>query len=187
MLERGRKLALLSSIQDCPNIFLVGFMAAGKSTVGPLLSRALNREFFDLDLLVMQKEKMSLSEIFYQKGLEYFRTLEALSLKEICRDSQQIIALGGGTLLSEENRNVVRASGVSVYLRYRLETLTERLCSGSHFESRPLLRASNEKDRLLRIQSLYEVRQPIYEEAEIVVDSDGKSPDQIMEEIKKWI
>src|ERR1044072_7245880 len=122
-------------------IFLVGFMGAGKTTVGRVLARKLKRNFFDLDSVIELREGKSIQQIFSDLGEPEFRRIEREAIQS-CRELKNaVIALGGGAYIPEENRNALGVIGITVWLDCPLEICLERL-SGD--ESRPLLGAEVE-------------------------------------------
>ena len=97
-------------------LILTGFMGTGKTKIGEIVAKKLGWQFYDLDRLIEQKEQMSIAEIFRKKGEEYFRRKESLVLKEICEIKQTVLATGGGSLLSSENRQLAGKSGLVLCL-----------------------------------------------------------------------
>jgi 3-dehydroquinate synthase len=120
-----------------PHIFLYGPPGTGKSTVGRLLARNLKLPFVDLDRVVESNAGMSIPQIMGQQGEESFRDLETFALKKVLKQSESVIALGGGALLRNENRNLVETHGKVILLMAKLETLFKRLNESSR--QRPLL------------------------------------------------
>ena len=155
-------------------IYLVGFMGAGKSTVGRELSLKLHWPFLDLDTEIEKSEKLPVREIFAQFGEPHFRQLEREHLQRISGTPQAIIALGGGAYVDAANRAVVDATGVAVWLETSFETVKERVRPDG---SRPLL-ADPTKARQLHSERL-----PSYRLARIHVLTDNRLPDAIAEEI----
>ncbi len=156
-------------------LYLTGFMGSGKSTVGSILAEQLGVQGVDTDRLIEEQEKMSISEIFGTYGEEYFRSLETDLLKELPDDNILIIT-GGGMVLKPENRRWMKENGVVIYLRCEMDEIKRRL---QHDTSRPLLSGK----RIREIQSVFDERKGLYEEAEIIVDTTGKKPDFIAREI----
>lgn len=156
------------------HVYLVGFMASGKSTVGPLLAARMNRTFQDLDDLIEKEQRMTISEIFALKGEAYFRRVESRLLAQTAQLEPSVIGLGGGTFSSELNRAVVAEHGISVWLRIPF-ALAQTRCSG--ISTRPLA-----KDPA-RFKALFDLRQTHYCQARIWVDVEGKVPSRIVGEI----
>ena len=152
------------------NIFLVGMMGAGKTTVGKALAHRMRREFVDTDRVLVDRTGVAVATVFEIEGEEGFRKRETAVLREVCEHDDQVIATGGGIVLCEENRHVMRESGTVVYLRARLESLWERT---RHDTTRPLLATPNPKGRLTE---LLKQREPLYREvAHVIVDSGPQS------------
>jgi shikimate kinase len=164
-----------------PTIILIGFMGGGKSTVGQLVARALGREFVDTDLLVQRQARMDVNEIFLHEGEEGFRRREAAAIDRAIAIPGRVIAVGGGAVLSAENRTALKQAGLLVYLRATPETLAGRLVGVT---DRPLLGSG---DRVGRIRDLLVARGPIYETAgDLLVDTDRQSPEQSAGEVLEW-
>jgi len=152
------------------NIFLVGMMGAGKTTVGRALATRMKREFVDTDRLLVDRTGVAVAIVFEIEGEEGFRRRESAILREVCEQDERVVATGGGIVLAEENLQVMRESGTVVYLRARLESLWERTRQDS---SRPLLATPNPRERL---SELLKQREPLYRAAaHIVVDSGPQS------------
>ena len=162
-------------------IFLTGFMAAGKTTVGRLVANGLGREFVDIDELVVRGAGMAVPEIFRREGEDSFRRRESGAIDDAVRFPARVIAVGGGAVLSADNRTVLKQAGYLVYLRATPETLGGRLADDS---DRPLL---NVPDRVGRIRDLLVARGPIYETAgDLTVDTDQTSPEQAADKVVRW-
>ena len=128
-------------------IYLVGFMGAGKTSVGRRLSELLDWTFMDLDVEIERREGLSIREIFESMGEPRFREIERAELEKAGRLNRAVVALGGGTFCTPENRSIVRASGVSVWLDLPIETLYRR-CSEE--TRRPLFTTLEEMKALLK-------------------------------------
>lgn len=143
------------------NIVLIGMMGCGKSTCGRLLQQALGMPLVDTDQLIEAREGMTVSDIFAQKGEPYFRDLETAVTRELSQRSGIIIATGGGLPMREENRALLRASGLVVFLNRP----AEQIFDGSDLEDRPLaqqgkadfLRRFQERTPLYRAAAHYEI------------------------------
>lgn len=155
-------------------IYLVGFMGAGKSTVGRELSGQLQRPFFDLDAEIERAEGCSVAEIFSRFGEPLFRQLESDHLRRLSTQPHSIVALGGGAYLDPANRRVVDETGVVVWLDASLSSIRERVQPDG---SRPLL-ANPEQ-----VEKLYASRLPFYKLARIHVVTDNRLPGAIAQEI----
>jgi shikimate kinase len=158
------------------NIVLVGFMLVGKSTVGRRLASEMGWAFVDSDHQIEQSEGMSIAEIFEQRGEPYFREAESEMIANIMRGQSQIVSTGGGAVLAEKNRDVLMAGGFVVALKASRQTLVDRARGDI---ARPLLGGDAEE----KIDRLLEQRKDAYEFAELKIDTDYKSVDQIVVEI----
>lgn len=160
------------------NIFLIGFMGVGKSTISAALKETFAMDVVEMDEIIAKRNGMSISEIFEFHGEEYFRNEETNLLKECQNKKNQIISCGGGVAMRQVNVDEMRKSGKIVLLTASPDTILERV-SSSH--DRPLL--ENNKT-IEHITSLMEAREPAYQNAaDIVINTDGKSAYEICEEI----
>ena len=158
-----------------PRVYLTGFMASGKSTVGPLVADALGYKFLDLDWLVVVRTGKSIPEIFAEGGAGAFREAEAEALAESTRSEKHVIATGGGTLVQERMMTLARASGPVVWMRVSPETVARRVGSAG---DRPMLWGDDGRPLAgeplrARIAELLERRQPAYARADLAVDANG--------------
>lgn len=152
------------------NLFLVGLMGAGKTTVGRLLAKHYGCGFFDSDHEIEAHTGVKIPVIFEIEGEAGFRKREEAAIAELTALSGVVLATGGGAVLSPNNRDRLRKNGVVVYLRGTPEHLYERT---RHDRSRPLLQTENP---LARLRELYAQRDPLYREvADIVVDTGRQS------------
>lgn len=156
---------------DDRNIFLVGMMGAGKTTVGKALARRLGRTFVDCDREIVERTGVPIATIFEIEGEEGFRRRESQVLAELAGRRGTVVATGGGAVLAEANRRAMRASGTVIYLRVALDHLHERTRRDT---ARPLLATG---DRRATLRDLLDKRDPLYREAaDLVVDSGAQSP-----------
>jgi shikimate kinase len=159
------------------NIVLTGFMGTGKTSVGRELSRILSMKLVDIDAEIEKSEKMTINDIFKNCGEERFRSIETEMIKKFSRENNIIISTGGGAVLRDENMTALRETGMIFCLNAYAETIFRRT-GGS--DERPLLK---NEDPLSRIRELLSFRRPFYESAGIMIDTEGKTPLQIAEEI----
>ncbi|MGE5472415.1 MAG: shikimate kinase [Bacteroidota bacterium] len=141
------------------NIYLVGLMGAGKTTVGRQLARRLGRVFYDSDHEIVERTGVPIPTIFEIEGEAGFRRREAQTIAELVQSSNIVMATGGGVVLDAENRRHLHDTGWVVYLNVPPRLLYERT---RHDRNRPLLRVS---DPLARLEELYTLRDPLYREA----------------------
>jgi shikimate kinase len=166
------------SISLPENIFLVGLMGAGKSTVGRLLARRLTKRFVDSDQEIEKRNGVTIPVIFEIEGEEGFRRREQEVLMDLAQEQGLVLSTGGGIVLRPENREVLRNQGFVVYLNARPELLAERT---KHDRSRPLL---NVEDPLARLRQLHAIRDPLYREvAHAVVETGRGAPQQVVQAI----
>ncbi|MDN5293136.1 MAG: shikimate kinase [Eubacteriales bacterium] len=159
------------------NIILVGFMGTGKSTVGRLLAKKLQKEFYDTDAEVERVTGLSVKEIFRRYGEVRFRSEEKAALKRLLQGDNRVIATGGGIVLDPENRELMQARGVVVCLTATPEEIYRRVKNN---DDRPLLQGVDAWEKLLR---LWEERRPIYSLFPLQVKTDGKSREEVVAEI----
>jgi shikimate kinase len=159
------------------NIVLTGFMGSGKTVVAKQLARLLGMKVIDVDTEIEKSAKMTISKIFKQLGEPRFREIETENIKKVSENSNVIISTGGGAVLQQENMDAMRQKGVIICLIAAPETILERTMKT---KDRPLLLVENP---LERIKELLEFRKPFYEKADIMIDTESKTPLQIAEEI----
>ena len=160
------------------NIFPVGLMGAGKSTVGRILARRLSKRFVDTDHEIEKRNGVTIPVIFEIEGEEGFRRREQELLADLAQEQGLVLSTGGGIVLKSENREVLRNHGFVVYLNARPELLADRT---KHDRSRPLL---NVEDPLTRLRELHAVRDPLYREvAHAVVETGRGAPQQVVQAI----
>ena len=160
------------------NIFLVGLMGAGKSTVGRILSRRLGKRFVDTDHEIEKRNGVTIPVIFEIEGEDGFRRREQEVLADLAQEQGLVLSTGGGIVLKPENRETLRNHGFVVYLNARPELLAERT---KHDRTRPLL---NVDDPLTRLRELHAVRDPLYREvAHAVVETGRGAPQQVVQAI----
>ena len=166
------------SISLPENIFLVGLMGAGKSTVGRLLARRLSMRFVDTDHEIEKRNGVTIPVIFEIEGEDGFRRREQEVLADLAQEQGLVLNTGGGIVLRPENREALRNHGFVVYLNARPELLAERT---KHDRSRPLL---NVEDPLARLRQLHAVRDPLYREvAHAIVETGRGAPQQVVQAI----
>lgn len=157
------------------NVVLIGFMGAGKSVVGQALARALRYTLWDTDAMIERDAGRAIAEIWVTDGEEAFRDLEHDAILAAARGDRRVIACGGGAIAQLRNYDILKKAGTVVYLRAPASVLRARVGGG---EGRPLLKSPADLDRLLA------ERTPAYESAaDIVVDTDGRRPEEIADEI----
>jgi shikimate kinase len=159
-------------------IYLVGFMAAGKTTLARALAKRLDWQAVDIDELIEAREHKSISEIFAQHGEAYFRAVERAVLAEQLGPRHLVVATGGGTFDDVQNRAAINRDGASVWLEVPLDRLVDRIPVDGR---RPLAadRASLER--------LYHQRRGFYEQAHMRLDAGRASVDALVEQLADWL
>ncbi|MFP9138749.1 shikimate kinase [Devosia sp. XGJD_8] len=146
-------------------LVLVGMMGAGKTTVGRRLANRLGRHFLDSDEEIEKAAQMSIPEIFEQRGEPEFRAGETRVIARVLKESNVVLATGGGAFVNGETRALVKAEAISIWLKAEVDILFERV---SRRSNRPLLKTANPRETL---EKLIEDRYPIYAEADVTVIS----------------
>jgi shikimate kinase len=161
-------------------VVLIGPMGSGKTTVGRVLAQAWNVTARDIDHDVEASEGRSISDIFVESGEEHFRRLEREAVRRALAEHDGVLALGGGAVLDEETRALLAGHRV-VFLRVGLSDAVKRVGLGT---SRPLLLGNIRS----RVKALLDERTPIYEAvATFSVDTDGRSPKEVADEIRRHV
>ena len=164
------------------NIFLIGFMGCGKSTVASKLNQMYGMHVVEMDQEISNRQKMSIPDIFEQYGEEYFRDLESALVKEITTSSEQVVSCGGGVVLRENNVIEMKKNGHIVLLTAKPENVLKRVEKN---DDRPILKG---RKTVKDIAELMGARREKYEEAaDIIVATDDKSIEEISKEILERI
>ncbi|NTU89947.1 MAG: shikimate kinase, partial [Actinobacteria bacterium] len=154
------------------HILFVGFMGSGKTTVSSRLGRMFSRRVIDLDKLIARRAGKSIPKIFAEEGQEGFRYRETAALESLLSELPCIVSCGGGVVIREENRALLKKLGTVVYLQVGASEAVSRI---SHPESRPLLSGPLSPAEILK------ERLPLYEEvADITVDTSGRSIEEVV-------
>lgn len=162
------------------NIYLIGFMGTGKTTVSRRLSELLGYEEIDTDAWIARQQNQSIPEIFEERGEQAFRDMETELLRELGKEKHKIISCGGGMALRQENVRLMQENGVVVLLTAEPETILSRVQGDN---GRPIL---NGNMNVAYIRELLAKRLPFYQAAgEVVIATDSYSPEEIAEKIQK--
>jgi len=159
------------------NIILTGFMGTGKSEVGNLLAKRLQREFLDTDMLIEQATGHPIARIFAEKGETHFRELEKQVIRQVCQEQGVVIATGGGAIVSPDNATCLKASGTVICLTASPDTIARRV---QQTHDRPLLQG---EDPLAKIRMLLTARAAAYAQADITIDTSTLTPNEVVETI----
>jgi len=165
-----------------PNIYLIGFMGTGKTAVGQRLAAELGLAFVDLDQLVESQAGASIADLFDRGGEVLFRQLETAALESVARGHGLVVATGGGTVIHPRNRAIMRATGKVVALSADLQIIKARLAND---EVRPLIRQA--KGHEAALLNLYVQRRPLYEEADVCIDTSHLSVAETVKKIRELL
>ncbi len=166
-------------LEKLNNIVLVGPMGSGKTTVGRRLAKSLKVDFYDADHEIIDKTGVSIDHIFDVEGEEGFRKRESKVLKELCKKSNIVLATGGGAVLLEDNRSIIKKAGSIIYLSSSIDQLLRRTAKS---KTRPLL--ENSVNRRQTISNIIDSRDHLYKEvATIIINTNGKKLSQLIDEI----
>jgi shikimate kinase len=167
-------------MQDSRNIFLVGLMGAGKTTVARQLARRLGKTFYDTDHEIERRTGVRVQVIFEIEGEPGFRAREAQMLDSLTALEHVVLGTGGGVVLKPENRALLASRGFVIYLRAQPRDLYQRT---RHDKSRPLLATD---DPLAKLEELQRVRDPLYREvADLIVDTGRQSVGALVDQLLK--
>jgi len=174
------KLIGIFIVSNTGNIFLVGLMGAGKTTIGKQLAKQLGKTFYDTDHEIEKRTGVKVSVIFELEGEDGFRKRESAVIKELVQKEDIVLATGGGAVLIAENREALSVNGHIIYLRAAVKDLCKRM---RYDRKRPLLQNVNITDKL---NQLYKERHPLYSEiANEIVDTGQQSAGVLGNQIKK--
>ena len=161
------------------NIVLIGFMGTGKTAVGQVLAKRLNRQLIEVDAIIEQTAGKTISDIFSNDGEIYFRELEIEAIKQAAAGEKQVIACGGGAVLNTINIDRLRVTGVIINLSAAPEIILKRTIKQNG--SRPLLNVEQPLDRIKELQKL---RKPLYDRAaDVTINTSKLNIDAVAEKI----
>ena len=169
-------------------IYLTGYRGTGKTTVAALISQQLGTDWVDLDVVIEAKAGRTIDQIFAEGGEALFRDWESRCLQELAvgASDDSVVALGGGAILRRANRDVIKATGVCIWLTAKPETILARMdVDATTAQRRPALTNLSPLDE---IRALLDAREPLYREAaDWMISTDDRSPGQIAVEIASWL
>jgi len=160
------------------NICIMGLMGSGKTAIGKDLSKYLNFKFYDTDKTIELKLKKSIKTIFKEEGESYFREIEEKICIQLLKYDNCLISLGGGSIVNEKIRKVIKQNSYSIYLEVKLNNLLNRL---KHSKKRPLFNKNSNKSTILKNQ--FNFRRKFYEKADLIVNNDNDRF-EVLEKIK---
>lgn len=162
------------------NIFFVGLMGAGKTTIGRLIAKHLNKAFYDSDHEIEKRTGVNIPLIFELEGEAGFRRRETAVIEELSAMQDIVMATGGGAVLNAENRANLKNHGTVIYLRASVHDLWQRTRND---KNRPLLQVANGREKL---ETLFAERDPLYQEvASLIVDTGGQPVHQLVNQIEQ--
>jgi shikimate kinase len=163
------------------NLYLIGMMGTGKTTVGQVLAKELGYRFFDTDVLIERVAQKSINELFVEEGETFFRDLESQVLGEVSACTRSVIATGGGAVLRPLNWSYLR-HGLIIWLDAPISLLIERLAEDN---TRPLLKMDNLS---LKLETLLAERKSLYQEADLqIAIAKNENPEQIVSKILEQV
>jgi shikimate kinase len=168
-------------LKRTPGIYLVGFMASGKSTIGRHLAHRLGWNFFDTDSEIEAAEKTSIAQLFSSRGEPEFRRIETEIIRQhvrwIERGRPAVVALGGGAFVSQVNRELLEENGIAVWLDCPFEKVSQRVAAAGHGTVRPLASDAGQ------FAALYQARRDIYALADVCVAIESDDPERVVDAI----
>jgi shikimate kinase len=168
-------------LKRTPGIYLVGFMASGKSTIGRHLAHRLGWNFFDTDSEIEAAEKTSIAQLFSSRGEPEFRRIETEIIRQhvrwIERGRPAVVALGGGAFVSQVNRELLEENGIAVWLDCPFEKVSQRVAAAGHGAVRPLASDAGQ------FAALYQARRDIYALADVCVAIESDDPERVVDAI----
>jgi shikimate kinase len=166
-------------------IYLIGYMGSGKSTVGNLLADQMKLNFRDFDKYIEHETGKTIAEIFDTDGEDKFREMEHHYLKKCITTMNEVVSLGGGTPCFYDNIELINQTGISVYLKVRVDLLVKRLSTATN--KRPLIRDLSATELQYFIETNLEKRKSIYGKAHYTITADDRNASEIVNDIIKKI
>ena len=172
-------------VNEKMNLYLIGYMGTGKTTVGKLLSKKLNRSFADIDGFIENRYRQTIAAIFEEKGEAGFREIEHRTLLEISGFENIVVSTGGGLPCFFDNMDLMNRTGITIYLRTSVNDLVYRL--NFNKQKRPLIRGKSPEELRDFVETSLKKREPFYNQAGFIIDvpycSSEKEMNQWVEEI----
>jgi len=163
------------------NIILFGFMGTGKTAVGQALARKLSMKFIDMDDLIEERERTTISQIFETKGEPHFRKVESEVARDVAQQTGLVVATGGGVVLNHQNIQILENTGIGICLNASPEVIYKRVRDESH---RPLLEVD---DPMQRIREMLDVRRPFYDLIKHQIDTNQLSITEVIKKITEIV
>ena len=163
------------------NVILTGFMGTGKSTVGQILAQRLGFRYADLDALIVERAGLPINDIFARYGEPHFRALETETIRDVISHEGVVVSTGGGAVISAVNRELLHAAGAMINLYATVEEVCDRLRDDCE---RPLLKEGRSRER---VSAMMAEREPFYADADLRIDTTGKTVEDVVAEIVKFL
>jgi len=160
------------------NLVLIGMMGSGKSTIGSVLAQKLKYEFIDIDNKIEEIEKLTISEIFEQKGEDYFRKIEEKISNTLIVGNKKVVSLGGGGFINKNIQKNILTNNISFWLNWKNSTIINRIKNN---KKRPLVTSLDEKE----LKKLIKLRNQVYVRANYKVDCENLTKNEVIEKIKE--
>ena len=160
-------------------LYLIGYMGCGKSTIGRKIARFAHLRFVDTDSMVEQREQASVADVITFQGEEYFRSVERNVLDSTAEEDNIIVSTGGGLPIFGDNMQKISELGLSIYLRRTPKNIMSRLSPYGR-QKRPKFRGLNDEELLAFMTTHMAEREPIYSKADVVIDCDQMSDNEII-------
>jgi len=170
------------AVDEKMNLYLVGYMGAGKTTVGKLLARKLNRSFIDVDEFIENRYHKTIATIFEKKGESGFREIEHRTLQEISSFENVVVSTGGGLPCFYNNMDLLNQTGITVYLKVSVDGLIDRIAKGK--QKRPLVREKSGEELRDFVEMNLEKRESFYNQSKFIFDV---HPCSTKIEINQWV
>ena len=166
-------------------IFLIGFMGAGKTTVGKELSSQMKLSFIDLDHFIENRYHKTIRQIFEEKGEDAFRDMEQKTLREVAEFEDVVISTGGGTPCFHQNMLFMNEKGTTVYLKVSIEELVKRISLNKNV--RPVLNGYSDNELNLFVEEIMAKRSPAYEQAQIIFSAETQDVSALCKQLSREI
>ncbi|MDA3907236.1 MAG: shikimate kinase [Bacteroidales bacterium] len=165
-------------------IYLIGYMGSGKSSMGKKLAARLGYSFLDLDSLIEEEQKQSVSDIFAEKGENAFRSFERLALHQTFEMENIVVSTGGGTPVFFDNMSLMNEKGLCIYLKSDSDVLVNRLLPNQHL--RPLIAKLSKEELSVFINEQIKKRSPFYEKAKMHIEARDLTPAILHVQVMRW-
>ena len=163
-------------------IFLIGFMGAGKTTIGKELASLMRLSFVDLDFFIENRYHKTIRQIFEEKGEGAFRDMEQKALQEVAEFEDVVISTGGGTPCFHQNMLFMNEKGTTVYLKVSIAELIQRISLNK--SSRPVLKGYSDNGLKLFVEEIMAKRSPVYEQAQIIFHTEAQDISVLCKQLK---